>query len=81
MLAVLLTAVVLAASLFALLLLSREEQADDAAEKRTVAAAETGDLTRVVYASGSVQPLRQPGAYARTDGTVASTLVIQLKLS
>ena len=36
------------------------------------AQAVTGDLTRTVYGSGSVQPASQPGVYAGTDGTVSA---------
>ena len=35
----------------------------------------TGDLTRMVYGSGSVQPASQPGVYAGTDGTVSAIYV------
>ncbi len=36
------------------------------------AQAVTGDLTRTVYGSGSVQPASQPGVYAGTDGMVSA---------
>lgn len=45
------------------------------AQGTTVAEATTGDISRMVYGSGSVQPLSQPGAYAQVDGTVAAAYV------
>lgn len=46
-----------------------------AAALSDIAQAQTGDIVQTVYAAGSVQPLRQPGAYAQTDGTVAAIRV------
>ncbi len=57
--------------LFAVLLLALS-LSPASAQGESVVRAETGDLTKMVYASGSVQPLRQPGAYAQVDGMAAS---------
>lgn len=43
--------------------------------QRTITQVETGDIERRVYGSGSVQPIRQPGVYAKVDAEVARTLV------
>ena len=43
------------------------------AQAENTAEAITGDISRTVYDTGSAQPVSQPGAYAKVDGTVVST--------
>jgi len=62
----------------ALLLLPRlMESGQESAQEQTyaIAKAYTGDIERLVYGTGSVQPISQPGVYAQVDGTVVSTHV------
>lgn len=76
LLAALLAAAAAAAGMLVLApMLTGEEAADAAQSEETTFTARKGSITRTVYASGSVQPLSQPGAYAKTDGTVASIRV------
>ncbi len=43
-----------------------------AAARAQSAAAHIGDIEKTVYGSGTVQPVSQPGVYARVSGTAGS---------
>ena len=69
------TAAAAAFALFVLMKTMGENEPAQQETQRTIAAVETGDLERRIFGSGSVQPLRQPGVYAKVDAEVAATLV------
>lgn len=76
LLLVLLAALAAAAgTVFVLPRLMQDGQETEQTPAYTAAKAYTGDIERLVYGSGSVQPISQPGVYAQVDGTVASALV------
>lgn len=54
--------------------LGKETQAAPEQEQ-TLVSVVSGSISRTVFASGSVEAAKQPGVYAKTDGTVATTLV------
>ncbi len=69
-----LTAAAVGTALLALMPKGEEVTPQDAPLK-TISQVQTGSIERRVYGSGSVQPLRQPGVYAKVDASVAQTLV------
>ena len=62
-------------ALFMLMQAMGENEPVQDAPQRVIATVETGALEHRVFGSGSVQPLRQPGVYAKVDAEVAKTLV------
>jgi len=62
-------------ALVALLPAMHDEEQEKETAQKTVVSVQTGDIERSVFGSGSVQPLRQSGVYARVDADVTAALV------